>query len=411
MGVKMFSRGQKVVITESSANKHKHPVKGDVGYIDNMFLFPFDNFILITIFLCIHGKNGSIHIERKKFIIDIGMTQKLRNKISKFGINKSFFFKKTSINLTPSFFRRRNVQQNNGVTNVICSFPQLIGTYGVWTWYTKLNNIDKGEVDSLLRIPYGQIACFSKVGNRSSINTTELIAWVRSVLPNVVTMIALFGKYYPLLNGSLPEYINNLWYDIVDIFTSVPRADSVPYLQINSAKLENTHNKAMLINSVTKLNAMWNTALYRCIGALLNSADNSERKIAQITVRFGLLNYDNEKLLTSHLALPGNNTESVCRFAVKCLYRALFVQHNTKLHINTIKSYLPKKWDLNKLIAKADKIKHDADTNSAALNRINDLLKMKDNICTIQHNDLDFIDQPSDHNFFQLPTFEILKTY
>ena len=47
----MFRRGQKIIITKSSAANNGHPNVGDIGYLNSVFVYPFYKLILVEIML------------------------------------------------------------------------------------------------------------------------------------------------------------------------------------------------------------------------------------------------------------------------------------------------------------------------------------------------------------------------
>ena len=102
----MFQRGQKILILESSASRRAHPAVGDIGYLNNMYLFFKDRFILLDMFILTYKsdiKAGKDRCERKRFLIDLGINERLRYKLSRTGLPKKFFARNSHMaNLTPA---------------------------------------------------------------------------------------------------------------------------------------------------------------------------------------------------------------------------------------------------------------------------------------------------------------------
>ena len=191
----MFYRGQKVVISESNVDGRKHPAVGDEGYVSNVFLFPVERFVLMNLFMSSYKKGGS-RCEQKKLIIDVGMSDETRKTLEK-GVNKLYFVTKRYINLTPSFLYKGNAKLSNGLSYIqVFGFPQLIGTYGIWSRYVSNTTKRDRYHDKETIIPIGHIVPCKRMGHRSHLEIIELHAWIKAITPNLVATCQLYNDYY-----------------------------------------------------------------------------------------------------------------------------------------------------------------------------------------------------------------------
>jgi len=372
----MFFRGRKVIITESNARKHTHPIKGDVGYLSNMFLFPSDRLILTDLFLCSLGKNKSARIERKKFVIDLGMSSKLKFQISHTGVNKSFFLQKPSLNLLPAFHLYRRKSKGDRSTKIICSFPQLVGTYGVWPGYMSKGKKQNRYMDSSFRIPCGQIACFNRKNNRLLTDLNELKAWIRSISANISSTLSFFADYYPSNGGNLINYVDNIWNPICWAFNPKRQYDNIDFLHFHEKLLVEAQqdDKDKLVQGLNKMNSLFHVAMCKLTSNLLN-----ENRLSEVEngVRM-ILDMDQlDDFLKDKWLFHDSHPVAIGRFVVECLYRALMVDFDTQSSLGLLRSYFPLNWEIDNLIKRANIMKEAADLNSAALNHVYEVLYLK----------------------------------
>ena len=196
----MFQRGQKIIILESSADRKTHPRAGDIGYLDNMYLFINDKFILLDAFFfkyTIDNKQNKDRVEKKRFIIDLGMQKNLKFNMSN-GVPIKFFVNKYHINLTSTGY---TIGVSKDTENIV-EYPLIYSNYGIWNSLrrsAKDNSVNTHLSKELYKIPYGHITLFSnkynskyKIEERSN---NEFIAWIRSMTPVISSMLGIFYNY------------------------------------------------------------------------------------------------------------------------------------------------------------------------------------------------------------------------
>jgi hypothetical protein len=372
----MFFRGRKVIITESNAHKHTHPTKGDVGYLGNMFLFPIDNFILANIFICSHKKDTNARVERKNFILDLGMSATLKSQISRDGVNRVFFLQKTSLNLNPCFFMMRS--------KCILSFPQLVGTYGIWPGYTSKSKKQDRHSNSLFRIPCGQISVINRKEDRLLVDSNELQAWIRAISPNISSILMLINRHlsldgHKLVNrDQIRNIVSSIWNNIAWAFYTESQFDQVTFLHLSKDALSKASNndKALLIRELNKLNSLLYVSLSRLTASFVNSYnDDMVISMMRSLLKTGQISHIHDALTDAPMLQSAYSvTKATGKFILECLYRTLMVDPNTRLSLKLIQNYLPSEWDIEEIIEKAETVKEAADANSAALNRIQDVL-------------------------------------
>ena len=371
----MFRRGQKIRIIESNAKKRTHPAIGDVGYLNNMFFFPKDRFILINLFMCSYGENDH-RSERKNFILDMGMHDSTKNKISRTGVNKLFFMKKPSVNLNPTFFLKRRCRYAKKAYEILQAFPQLVGTYGIWTSYTSISTKHDRNNDSLFRIPCGNIARCSEKRNRSQVDMREFAAWLRSISTEIIPSLQLLNEFYPSNGGKLNNYAMCFWEDISFMFNSEMQYDHVRYLRFKEKEFYNITptTRLSVINSVLKLRNLTYMACERLTRHLINGRTSKGRMLQRLKTHLSVGHADD--LIDPDFACSNELQVTDAVFITEYLYRTLMVESDTISKLRYITKYLPlDKWDIDQMAIGADKIKSNADSNSAALNRIFDLIK------------------------------------
>ena len=125
----MIQRGKRIIVVESSVPKNGHPNVGDIGYLDNAYLFPKQRFILADAFFYQYKKDATkskTRLEKKVFIIDLNMNKSLKNKIQKSGISKKYFSDNNNvINLTAVGFDPHSEFHDTS--------PQIFDHCGLWT--------------------------------------------------------------------------------------------------------------------------------------------------------------------------------------------------------------------------------------------------------------------------------------
>jgi hypothetical protein len=383
----MFQRGQKIIILESSANKKTHPKVGDVGYLDNMYLFANDRFILISAFFFQYkkDKDGKDRIEKKRFVIDLGMRKNLRLDLSD-GVSIASFVNKEQINLTSTGYTTKVL--DDGVEHLI-DYPFIHSNYGIWNNVRKdikNNSISIHNSEKLYKIPYGHIALFSnKYNSKYKIEDkshNEFIAWIKSMMPVISSMYKVFCTY-PSTHDfgktidncfKMAESKNTFFLRYINyLFTHNKTNEQISryYLSKNMEKL-NKSEKASIIEGVNFINSLNNIFMQRLDSYYINRFNELQYKVIREYIRDfwigkGISNKD--KIIIEIIPVI-NIIKSV-------LYRTVIMPCNIEKKIDPILSYLPAEWrvlfkDKTKRIKR---IKLDADNNSSALNRIYEVVR------------------------------------
>ena len=407
----MFQRGQKIVILESSANKKTHPRAGDVGYISNMYLFVDHKFILLDAFF-FHYKSDSRgsknRMEKKRFVVDLGMGKKLKLNLDN-GVTLKFFTNKYHINLTSTGYVTTYVTTALNNIEMLVEYPLLNSNYGIWNSARKCkkNNIVNIHIPKgLYKIPYGHIALFSsKYNSKYRIeeqNDNEFISWVRSMIPVISSMLRIFCDYREGIRSSGRENTRVVHYkssfnnSIGDCFKKAYMESSllttyVKYLYVNTnKKLFHVNMQYMtsgyhILNSIKKLDKIEKFAIVRDIN-LINSLNIvfMQRLDTYYINRFDQRQYNDIKNYIKHyLGINGlfnrvNIIKEIMPLVdiIRSIFcRALTMNCDTSMKINSIIDYLPPTWvaHANSKIADINSIKLESSNNSSALNRIYDI--------------------------------------
>lgn len=372
----MFHRGQKIIITESSAKNKLHPTVGDVGYIENMFLFPEERFILMSIIMCSYNSNKGERSEHKKFIIDLNMESATRREIAK-GVNKLFFLSKNSVNLLPAFLKSCKIRRGNNSRIYQLTFPQIVGTYGIYTGYMNPCINKRVEVDTKVIIPYGHIKVYNDKSSIIERPLLEIKSWVRSLLPNTINLMFLLAKTN---NSEFNSKLINNGYSLIQqieglINKHVDRLDGIRYSDLKFNTMS-SYNIKVLVSTITKLNALSYGAVMRLFMNATNNMTSviyNEYEKDKSNIAFFLNENPVWKLMNLKLATANLIKTSDAYFISECVYKAIFADRNTSILLNYIKHHLPSRWDIDKISQQANDIKKDISRGSAALNRLFDL--------------------------------------
>lgn len=366
----MFYRGQKIVITESNVKGRMHPAVGDAGYIENMFLFPEDRFILASIVMCSYKKGGP-RAEHKKFIIDIGMNDTIKSKIDA-GVNKLFFLSKESVNLLPAFIHKNKVGIPTARYERMVSFPQIVGTNGIWTGYTSKKKNRNKKCDTRVVIPYGHI---KEYGSKCALNNTaplEIRVWLRSLIPNITALITFYRTINRDEEGNLTDKANSIFTNFGGIFDTIERND-ITYLKVKPKALNEIKSSVgrLVIDPMRKLNVMSVLAVYRLYKKYINTYTQYD---GPAYIQRALCDRPLYALLNTNTLLSSNVKPLFGKLIVDYIYKSIFIDRNTKLALGAVSDYIPKSWDIKEISRIADEAKSDYNSGSAALNRIFDVI-------------------------------------
>lgn len=187
----MFQRAHKIVITESSATKRSHPAVGDVGYLNNMYLFFVNRFILLDAFFFRYKsdiKKDNTRCERKRFIIDLGMKKSLKRKLAIYGLSRKFFLEnKYVVNLTVS----GHIISDN---NLVAELPSINSL-----WYKRYNKDGNLKLKPLTKIPYGHISLApDRKKPIQSDGPNALRCWIECLIPLIESSTVIrYGDELP----------------------------------------------------------------------------------------------------------------------------------------------------------------------------------------------------------------------
>jgi len=386
----MFYRGQKVQVIKSNASRKAHPRKGDTGYLNNMFLFPREKFILTDIFFFLfNGKERKS--EHKKFILDLGMDKATKHAIRK-GANKLFFISKPHICLNPimintmrftALVSKSKSKDAKFIPDAEMTIPQLIGTYGAWHDITAIpkntKHAQKSILDGYSKIPIGQIRGVSKPGKRIDVSNYELYAWIRSMIPIMYSLGIGLGSYFMNTgNGqtSVRESISSVYESVVKWFYTKDQNDGIRLFSDKFSKyVPNSPARDTLIAGLAWFSALHFVALDKMQSNTIQFLDGlSTDKIQQlhgvISTKIKercLYDFIDLELMSQSLFL---GTSGNMHTIISYFYRSIFYHAKSRIYLNKIKNLLPLTWDIEKISHIIDIAKISANESSASLARV-----------------------------------------
>lgn len=393
----MFQRGQKIVVLESSAKSGARPRAGDVGYLDNLYLFPRLRFILLDAFFFAYNGANRNRAEKKKFIIDLGMCRDMRFKISHKGIPVRFFVNNIDlVNLSSVGYR---IKTPNKGDRLLISYPQIHSNYGIWPHLKKRSEANFIE-DKIVKIPYGQIALFNtKFDHKYSMvecDEIELIAWLRSMIPMIgsaLNVLCDYSRFYPL------DSMENGYFDIArrmwsEIFSRVmcfdfPTTDAAQYDthdSISAYRFERFSSDRsyyrkevkLLVKNTNHLSSLTSIFLQRLDSYHLNGYLNPE---ANPTANSLSLMWDSCNIINGADSVNLSFASSLHLYDLvrSMFFRAAIMPNSTYVRLKPLARCLPEEWrkddELNCRVKILDDIKAAANSDSSALNRIYEVVK------------------------------------
>jgi len=394
----MFQRGQKIVVLESSAKSGIRPRAGDVGYLDNLYLFPGLRFILLDAFFFAYNGDNRDRVEKKKFMIDLGMNRNIRFKISHGGMPVKFFIDNIDlVNLSSVGYRMRTPNKGN---QLFTSYPQMYSNYGIWPLLKKRLEVNPVE-DKIVKIPYGQIALFNtKFTHKYSMvecDEVELTAWLRSMMPMVgsaLNVLCDYSHFYPLdpMENSYFDLARKMWSEIFSGVMSFdfPPTDAARYGntcdsisayrfgRFSSNRSQYKKVAELLVKNVNHLNSLTSVFLQRLDSYHLNGYLNPEVNhivdfLASMWKSCGIMDG------ASSVDLSFPSCLHLYNLIRSIFFRAAIMPNNTYARLKPLAHCLPEEWqkddELNCRIKILDGIKADADSDSSALDRIYEIIK------------------------------------
>jgi hypothetical protein len=327
----MIRRGRRIAILESSARGKSHPRKGDVGYLNNAFLFFKDRFILIDAFFFKYASDKcSRNPERKRFIVDVGMRESLKMKFRNLQVKKRDMSPHSSTNLTPVEY--------NGVYMPDIYQSQVFG-----------KSTSPKALKAPLRAPYGKISFCSGPFDLSNADTNEIRAWFYSITPIITTSIN------NVVNRGLPP-------------ASVLRLDSWvidqdgPIISVNGRLDIAVGYTAPLIKTVKMVEAINGVFMNAIDTDQISKIKPSARAVAgEILKRYG----DFETALANGVLKRREYATIVSIF-----YRSLLTECDTEKKLSMLGIFLNSKAQSKRMAQICRNVRKEATMNSAALNRV-----------------------------------------
>ena len=184
----MLQRGQKIIVTKNLGGKNQRPLVGYIGFLSNMYLYVSDKFILANAFFFKHGSKNLRTVEKKKFIVDIGMDKKLRSRILQDKMPIKFLLNRDVVNLTSVGYYPS--------PSAFVDMPLMYSNSGIWH-SVKMDKKNKRVVaidgtDKKDKIPICDISAFHTVENRKyrmeETDNIEFKALISSLSPIAMVM-------------------------------------------------------------------------------------------------------------------------------------------------------------------------------------------------------------------------------
>ena len=361
----MFRRGQRIIVIESSAKKGAHPEKGDIGYLDNLYLFPYNQFILMDALFFRYKsdikKNVTRKVEKKRLIINLGMKSELLSDIVKNGVTRQFFSDLVPVCLTSVGY----------VYNAFIDHPYFIGPCGMWSRDSRM----MANGNAIVRIPYGNIAPFNNSSNRKYLlgdcDNKELSAWLRTMNPMMAFMWSVFFNLGDCdMNNSISNAAEVIWLEVNKYLTTNAVPNGTKYKFNNMFLALNSDEKNHIIEQIRKLEALDTIALHRQdIGFLNNTSDNRRgiQQLAELWQSYGMVT-----LWNKGSALSPQTKRSIAALR-SIFFRSVIMSDDVRSKLKMFSKYFPY-IDINnsRNISIFQSIQKDINNSSAALARIFD---------------------------------------
>lgn len=342
----MFHRGQRIIITESLATGKTHPAVGDIGYLNNMYLFYKHRFILADAFFSnykIDLVKGKFRCERKRFVIDLGMSNNLKRRMLISGLKRKFYIgDEARVNLfSVGYF---------DAGRSLFETPPLKGGHGIF--YT-----DKSQ--KLIKIPIVNIKAAPGRYSLMERPPVELDAWIRCMTPILNAHLLLFNHLK----------IQKLFNEIDSAFYVESQGDYEIF------KIDWTiigpNMRERVISTLRKIQSF--SDLYVADLDLLHAKDFGSNCAASSTTKSAWSNKGIFSLID--LITKADSTASIIKFRIQCtisiVLRALLFSQYAYKNIAPLAYSLP--WTETSLTKKMDifkNIRKEVDDSSAALARI-----------------------------------------
>lgn len=361
----MFHRGSRIVITESSATKRAHPAVGDRGYVNGMYLFFLDRFILLDGFFFSYAsdkKKATNRCERKRFLLDLGMTEPLKRKISKYGLPKRYFTRNPNVaNLTLAAhtYSPMNYANHSEYPENYSEYPDVNSL-----WYINYDREGKIRDSSAIKIPFGSIALDTNRRHIGSEGSGELRAWIECMIPLVESVLLSFPHTHMTLNtASIYSYADRAIKTLDGKFTKYGTCRGLDYLRtLPELRNRSTDRLHGMVAALRVLQSASQFLLKNCdTTALLKYAGSVPTFITYW--RIGGLR---------KAILNKSTNSSTIKFLTGLVFRSFLASQNARTGLSQLMEFgmAPFKSFDDATIERIENAKKEANLNSAALNRV-----------------------------------------
>jgi hypothetical protein len=362
----MFHRGQRIIIKKSSASKRAHPSVGDIGYIGSAFLFYRNRFILIDGEFFSYSDGLSIDTvrksERKRFIIDLGMSAQNKRLLKTEGMPRKWFLSsKYVVNLNPVEISVNAPCADRPAMSSM--WPRMMEQAGNIRRYVPL-------LDKKVKIPVGQIALFTSDRKYATgtLSPYEMRAWLRVMSP-VIDMS--YRASDNMLDKDDAYHRMYVLYQAVDQYLNLEKEYKIAHqhlFRLSTGAILSRDNQRSIVEIVRQIQAIAAMQWLKKESFLINNYISSEAK-----------NFMRSELMRAGLSglingdIRKRDPSDFWDIASTVLCRALVMKGNTCNRLMSLKDilYISDQWfvDISKEI---DKMKEEAISDSAALARIFD---------------------------------------
>jgi len=359
----MFQRSNKIVITESSASKRSHPAVGDTGYLNSMYLFLVDRFILLDAFFFRYKsdiKKDRTRCERKKFIIDLGMKKALKRKLGIYGVPRKFFLENNHvINLTVSEY---TIADNADLSE----FPNINSL-----WYSHYNKAGNRKSKSLVKIPYGQIMLApDRRRPIQSEGPNALCCWVECIIPLIENGTAPRPNYMDAPDNAFSRTVSRIYAGRMSRHITPPKNNP------NGIALALNRNIQNHLSPEGRHNLIMDMQMIHALsGSLLNNCDTSilKNRLVMQDRRDSRLQLSNIWKHHGFMSAYKSTQSPAAKALVGLFFRSIITTVNTEKKLLELGKTNVLPWSCQQIKTKAKKfedIKMAANFDSAALNRI-----------------------------------------
>jgi len=360
----MFHRGQRVVVIESSAKKRAHPNVGDVGYIGSAFLFYRERFILMDAeFFSYPGYSpGERKSEKKRFILDLGMTSYLKRKLMLSGHSRNWYtHNQCVVNLNP-ISTSLSVSWND--------WPTLAGLWPLAYEMATFSKGHDGKLDTKVKIPIGRISSMNANKypmGKHGIN--DMTAWMRLMSP-VIDIAYRVGNKEIDESDDVGRRLFELYHRICNyVCLTKEYGATQQYLFVwSDTAIGSKARQKAVITAVRHMQAI--SAMQR-----LKQEDFMTRHyvgdLLVPTISNAIRSWGVKELINGDIKIRDGS--KVWDIVASIMFRAMIMKGNTYNRMSLLKHLMPFDDDWFQMkSAVMDKIKEEAESDSAALARIFD---------------------------------------